>query len=315
MAIFRKQTDTNLAYLLPPDLLDAMASLEEALEARARVDAAIGKNATARQAASEARAAAESEAERLETELALEIDNAKILTLEGRVTAARKISQDATAVFDRADRVQGNLHALAPDADAKIDAAKQMFQAAVAAYGRRANEALASEAHEAAQRIVAVLNRGHAIADCLRTIDRNSGFLATEIPSPNHTQQAIVGNGRAALSDGTRIDLAATWRVDPEAAVLADLMKPIADLRQRADRHTAFSPPPPPAKPYEAHNRRTAEEIAAERAADAAWKPPASTWVGHVQRFDGNRPAAAVGVELNVVAGIADETMKPYEAA
>jgi hypothetical protein len=318
MAIFRstaKPSTQNLAYLIPADLQDVMTALEEALDGRTRVDAAVAKNAAARQAASETRIAAEAEATRIETELALEIDDAKIIALEGRVESARQSALAATAVFDRADRVQGNLYALAPDSDAQIAAATQKFQAAVAAYGCRVNEALAVETQEAVQHLVAVLKRGHAIADRLRTIDRNSGFLATEIPSPDHTQQAIVGNGRAALADGTRIDLAATWSDDPAAAALADIIKPLADLRQRAAGHRAFSPPPPPAAPYVAQNHRTAEEIAAERAADAAWKPPASTWVGHVHRFDGSRPGNARGVELNVVAGIADEALKPSDAA
>jgi hypothetical protein len=87
------------------------------------------------------------------------------------------------------------------------------------------------------------------------------------------------------------------------------MLQPMGDLRRRAAQHAAFAPPPPPPKPYEPQNRRTAEEIAAERAADAAWKPPASTWNGHVYHvIDGSNPAGAPrGVEVSAVAGTAAE--------
>jgi hypothetical protein len=275
------------------------------------------KNADARKAASVVCDAAEATASRLHTDLALEIDEAKIIALESAVERARKEAHEAAVAFDRADRLQGALYARAPDADAQIAAARQVFQTALSLYSRAMSEALAIEAHEAVQNLVAVLKRGHAVAASIGSLARHDGFLgSTVIPSPTPGAQALIGNGHAETLDGSRIDLAAASQTDPSAKALADVMRPLADLRQRVARHTAFAPSPPPAKPYVAQNRRTAEEIAAERAADAAWKRPASTWNGHVHRPSyGSRPGDARGIELNIVAGIADEAMKPSDAA
>jgi hypothetical protein len=316
MAIFKTKPDPNAVYAITPELTEAMVALQEALDARARVDATIAKNAGARKAASDVCDAAEETASRLHTDLALEIDEAKIIALESAVERAQKEAHEAAVAFDRADRLQGALYARAPAADATIAAAREKFTSALSVYSRATNEALAIEAQEAVQNLIAVIKRGHAIAAAIGSLARYDGFLgSTLIPSPAPGAQALIGNGIAETLDGSRIDLAAASQNDPSTKALADVMRPLADLRQRAAGHRAFSPPPPPAAPYVAQNRRAAEEIAAERAADAAWKPPASTWVGHVHRLDGSRPGNVRGVELNVVAGIADEAMKPSDAA
>jgi tetratricopeptide (TPR) repeat protein len=321
MALFRstaKPSTQNLAYLIPADLQDAMTALDEALDGRARVDAAIAKNTLARQAASETRIAAEAEATRIETELALEIDDAKIIALEGRVESARKSAQDAITVFDRADRLQGAFFARAPDADAQIAAAKQTFQTALSLYSRAASEALAIEAREAVQTLVAVLRRGHAVAATIGTLSRHNGFLgSTVIHSPAPGGQALVENGHAEALDGARTNLAATWRDDPAAVSLADLMGPLNVIQKRVAYHVKFAPPPPPAKPYEVSpaNRTAGAHNAAIDAREGPWSPTKGTFTPQVHRFGGSRPGNAAGVEINAVAGIADETTKSSDAA
>lgn len=271
----------NAAYGIPPDMLEAISALTTALDARVRVDAAIAQNAASRQSASESRAAAEAEVGRLELELALEIDGAKITALERAVDEAHRTAQEAVTAFDRADRLQCALYARAPEADAQIAAGRQAFQTALGAYGRTANEALAVEARDAAQRLVGVLKRGHAMAFAVGNLSRSGGFLGDVlIPSPAPSQPPIIAAAHADAPDGSRADLAADWRTDRDAAALAEIMRPLTDLIRRLAVHVAFAPPPAPAKPYEAQNRRTAEEAAAERSASEAVKPPASTWAG-----------------------------------
>jgi hypothetical protein len=306
MALFTKSPKVNPAYAPSTEVLDAADALSEALDGRVRIDSAISRNTDARTAAGEARQAADTEVQRIEVELALEVDEMKINALESAVTSARAASTNATAVVERAVRLQGALHTRAIEADAAIAIARQAFQTAVGAFGREISEALAIEAREAAQHLVKVLMRGHAIASSLGTLSQGVGFIGeTTVPSPAPLQRSIIGAGRADLADGTRIDLAAEWRTDPTAAAVADLLQPIADLRRLAAMHSTFVPPPPAAKPYEPQNRWTAEEIAAERAADAAWSPPKSTFTGQVHRLE-HHPQR---VDLNVVGGVTDRAV------
>ncbi len=314
MAIFSNYPKVNPAFSPSAELLDAADSLSEALDARVRIDLAIAKNAEARTAAGSARQAAEAEVEALEMKIALEIDEAQINTLETALASARTASTNALEVAERADRLRGALHNRATEADTAIAAARQVFQTAIGTFGREVSEVLAVEAREAAQQLVKVLMRGSAIAASLGTLSHGSGFLGeTTIPSPAPGQQPIVSAGRADLADGTRADLAAAWRDDPAAAALADLLQPLTDLRRRAASHSKFTPPPPVTKPYEVQNYRSAEEIAAERAAAAAWQPPKSTFQGQVFHLD--ERSQPQRVEINAVAGIADGALAERGAA
>lgn len=309
MSFLKSRTNPNASYAPPPELLEASSALIVAMDERARVDAAIATNAVDRQAAADARKHADAEVERIDLALALEFDDAKADALERALTAARMKAQTAATAAERAAKRQTALYGLAPVKDAAVAAAKQKFQTELAGYGRAVNEALAAEAQDASQHLVRVLRRGYAAAAAIGCLSQVSGFLGeSTILSPAPGQQPIIGNGRADAVDGSRIDLAADWKLDPGAAALAELMEPLANLRRRAASFTPFTPPPPAAKSYEVSpaNRRTAEELAAERAAaDAASKPPASTWAGQCHHIGfANRPGHASPAEVSAVAGI-----------
>lgn len=302
------KTDPNARYAPPQDMLEVAAALTAALDERERVDAAIATNAADRKAADEARKHAEAEVERVDLELALEFDITKTEALERQLTAARMRAQSAATAFERATKRQNALYGLAPEKDAAVAVAKENFHTHLALHGRTVNEALADEIRHAAQQLVQVLRRGHAVAVSLGTLSQVRGLLdETMIPSPAPGQQPIIANGKADAADGTRIDLAAEWRADPAAADLAKTMEPLTNLRRRAASFKPFTPPPPCQKPYEVSpaNRRTAEELAAERAAAEAWKPPASTWTPH-----SNVPRSGVtnagANEISSIAGTAN---------
>ena len=294
MAFLRPKSDPNAAFSLTPDVREATVALVTALDVRNRVDDAIAKNANERQAAAERRAYAEAEIERLELDLALEIDGAKIIALEYSADAGRVAAQDAVKAFDRADRLQGALYARAPEADAQIANAQQVFQAAMGTYGRVTNEALAAETREAAQHLVAVLKRGHAMAFAIGNLSQSSGILSDILlPSPAPMEPPIIAGMHADAPDGSRTNLAADWRTDPSASALAEIMKPLTDLRRRLSSHRAFTPPPPPSKPYEVSpaNRAAAAHSNAVDAADKAREsasPKPSTWTGQARSFDYN---------------------------
>ena len=290
MSFLKPKNDPNAAFSLTNDVREAAAALVTTLDARNRVDEAIAKNANERQAANEARAHAEAEVARLELDVALEIDGAKITALEYAADAGRSAAQNAAKVFERADRLQGALYARAPEADAQIANAQQAFQAAMGNYGRLANEALANEAREAAQHLVAVLKRGHAMAFAIGNLSQSDGILGDVlIPNPAPMQPPIIAGARVDDGDGSHSDLSADWRTDPSASALAAIMKPLTDLRRRLASHRAFAPPPPPAKPYVAQNRpRTDAEREAERLENEAAKPTPSTWAGTARRFENN---------------------------
>ncbi len=310
MALFSKSPKVNPEFAPTTEVLDAADALSAALDARMQIDAAIAKNDAARAAAGDTRQVADAEVERLEVALALCLDEEKIAAVEITLASARAASANATAVTERADRLRGNLHRAAQDADTAIAAARQAFQTAIGTFGREVSEVLAGEAREAAQHLVKVLMRSHAVASSLGTLSQGTGFLgATTIPSPAPGQQAIIGTGRADLADGTRIDLAATWRDDPSATALADLLKPLADLRRRAAQHATFVPPRPAAKPYETSpaNRTAALHNAEIDAREGPWKPPAGTFNPQVSRIgDHSQPQR---VDINPAAGVADRAV------
>jgi hypothetical protein len=277
MAIFKSKVDPNAAYALPEYLLEAATALTAALDARATFDSAVAKNSTDRQAADEARMTAEAEVERADLELAMCLDDEKTAVLERKLTSARMTAQTSATAFDRTTSRQTGLYKLAPEKDAAVAAARQNFQTAVGTFGREANEALAAEAREAVQHLVRVLARGHAIAASIGSLGQAVGFLGeTIVPSPAPSQSPIIGHGKADGTDGSRLDLAAEWRADPTAGALAAIMQPVADLRRRVARHSAFVPPPPAtAKPYEVSpaNRSAVEHNREIEAREGPWSP------------------------------------------
>jgi hypothetical protein len=311
MAIFKStaKPDPNAPYALPAELIEAATALTAALDDRAVVDTAITKATTDRLAADEARKTAEAEVEKTDLELAICLDDAKIAGIERRVTSARMTAQTAMTAFDRATKRQTALYTLAPEKDRAIADARQGLQTAVGTFGREVSDALAIEAREAAQYLVRVLTRAHAIAATLGTMSQGVGFIGeTTVLSPAPGQHAIIESHHADAADGTRIDLAKTWQNDPSAAALADLMQPIANLRRRVAGHIKFAPPPPATKPYEVSptNRAAAAHSQAIEAREGPYKPPASTWNGHVHKFPSENRR---GVELNAVAGTADQAV------
>jgi hypothetical protein len=310
--------DPNVAFFLTQQIRDAAAALTAALDARIRIDTVIARNVTERQAAGEARATAEAQAGRLETELALELDDEKIRALEAGAEAAGAALQEAVIAFARTERLRGTLYARASQADAEIAAARQAFQFELGIYAATADDALAAEAREAAQKLVVVLRRGHAVAAALASLGQPNGFLDdVMIRSPAHLQLPIIDGNLAELPDGSHSNLAADWRTDPGASELAEIMKPLGDLRRRVARHSAFVPPPLQDKPYlpREENRLAIDYNKGIEEREAA-APKPKPWLARSWTIErgGKASPAAAGGEINAVHGIADAAMLPDRA-
>lgn len=291
-AVKPKAPALDSAYALPVSLKAAIASLHGALDAREQIDGAIISAAAKAVAGAEALASATATLAEIEVRLAVEVDHDKASKIEIEAIAARAAQAETEARNGQNARITKILHDSATEKDRGIADARALLETEVTLHRGAVETALQTDIAIAAQALIPVLARAHALRDAGMLHWGAPIFTDLTVPSALNGHPAPIAGTRVTTPDGGIADLMETWREHSDAVALSNSLAGLRQVRQRAAGHTDFQLRAfAPSKLSEAsHQNRLAAEhnrqIEEREAARIAAEPKREGWSGRSWKVD-----------------------------
>ncbi|GBL44423.1 hypothetical protein SFMTTN_0219 [Sulfuriferula multivorans] len=239
----KKPQATNASILdtlaIPSQVMDAIVAADAALAAGPKISDAIAKNAKDMETAkAEFEQAADAQAH-AEAAMCLIDDVAEAKRMEDAAVAAGVLAEEKHRTLDRLQRVGNALKEKSSTVDLEVRQAREWLISETAALRENAVRAIAQEIADAAQPLLAVLAKAHAL---MRTLPhRDLGMALAEVRIPNVLDfQTPFVDGDRLIFDGVAKSLATTWRDDPAALAIFEALKPIAEANQRLGKHQPY---------------------------------------------------------------------------
>ncbi len=305
-------------YAIPAEVQTVIAAGEAAFAARRAAEEALQRRMVELEAAEQVAAAALQELERIDGELALAIDQETAAPLEKAANTARRRHSEAAGGAERITRMIAAIHNKAQEADEAVAAARAELDAVCSTFHKDIVAAYDADVRAAAEALVSALKRGYAMRAVLGGKVSFGMFLdEVNVPSVIWRDPAVISGNRAHTGSGP-VDMASSWVEDPDAAAVANTLRPLGDMRRRLERHTRFDPANPfPAPPdMREHEAFLAWAIAEYNAPPPPPKPSRGLWqswtLGGRWSHQDTPPA-----DLNITPSIMpDETdYRPYQTA
>ena len=221
---------------VPSEVSEALAAATAALAARPKIAEAIARNAndiTAARAEFEAAADALAKAEAV---MALAEDETAAKKLEREAINSGEVAEEKRQRLDRLERIGKALKAKALESDLDVSQARDALRDAASSLTSDLVRSISAEIAEAAEPLLAVLLRAHALQNTLPHSELGRALNEMRVSNPASWPHPFIDSNRTFFA-GKLENLSQAWQNDPAAKALHDALLPIKDALRRLSRH------------------------------------------------------------------------------
>jgi len=236
-------------FSLNAETLAAIATLQQALDMRQRIDKAISETQVDT-AQAEYEEAIRDQAE-AEAGLVLIETREQAIDAEKIVAAATRKVEKKLQALEREKRLLEALYVKAKQADDEIQTTRGALTAEASILAENFRADFAERLAVLVGGVVALLRQAYAAQTVLHSQSLGRVLSEFKIPDPQDASgmYALLDGGMARVGNA-HVSLASAWRDDPDAVAVAAALAPLSEASNKGYAHKSFVPPNQRPRPY-----------------------------------------------------------------